>query len=117
MAVTGVHALLYTPEAEALRAVLTDALGWTHVDAGEGWLIFAMPPAEVGVHPADEPRHELALMCDDITATMAELAAKGISFRGKPEDRGWGIATTMALPGGMDIMLYEPRHHLAHGQP
>ncbi len=117
MPVTGVHALIYTPEADALRSVLTDALGWSHVDAGEGWLIFALPPAEVGVHPAEAPRHELSLMCDDIAATMAEFGAKGIEFRGEPVDRGWGIATTMVLPGGVDLMLYEPRHPVAHGQP
>jgi hypothetical protein len=115
MAITGVHALLYTPEAEALRAVLGDVLGWHGVDAGDGWRIFALPPAELGVHPADEPRHELTLMCDDITATMADLSAKGIEFRGPPADQGWGVATTMVLPGGVEVMLYEPRHPLAHG--
>ena len=73
MAVIGVHALIYTPEAEALRALLTDAIGWSHVDAGEGWLIFALPPAELGVHPGDQPHHELSIMCDDIAATVAEL--------------------------------------------
>lgn len=117
MAVIGVHALIYTPEAEALRAVLTDAIGWSHIDAGEGWLIFALPPAELGVHPGDQPHHELSLMCDDIAATMAELAAKGVSFRGEPEDRGWGLVTTMLLPGGVDVMLYQPRHPTAHGRP
>ena len=77
MAVIGVHALIYTPEAEALRALLADAIGWSHVDAGEGWLIFALPPAELGVHPGDQPRHELSLMCDDIATTVAELTVMG----------------------------------------
>ena len=117
MAVIGVHALIYAPEAEALRALLTDAIGWSHVDAGEGWLIFALPPAELGVHPGDQPHHELSIMCDDIAATVAELTAKGVSFRDEPEDRGWGVVTTMLLPGGVDIMLYEPRHPTAHGLP
>ena len=111
MAITGAHVLLYTPQAEALRTVLRDALGWEHVDAGDDWLIFALPPAELGVHPSEgETRHELSLMCDDIAATVAELQAKGIEIRGEPEDRGYGIVATMVLPGGVEIDLYEPRH-------
>ena len=116
MAITGVHALIYTPEADALRAVLTDAIGWSSVDAGDGWLIFALPPAELAVHPSDQPRHEVALMCDDITTTVAELQSKGITFRGEPEEQRWGVATTMVLPGGVDVMLYEPRHPIAPGR-
>jgi len=117
MAVTGIHALIYTPEVEALRAVLTDAIGWSHVDAGQGWLIFALPPAGLGVHPGDQPHQELSLMCDDIATTVSELTAKGVSFRGEPEDRGWGVVTTVVLPGEVDVMLYQPRHPTAHGQP
>jgi catechol 2,3-dioxygenase-like lactoylglutathione lyase family enzyme len=96
MAITGTHMLLYTSEPDALRAVLRDVMGWPHVDAGEGWLIFALPPAEVGVHPAEGPtyesgtRHQLSLMCDDIGATVAELRGKGVEVRGEPEDEGWG---------------------------
>ncbi len=114
MAITGVHALLYSPEADALRDVLDSAFGWSHVDAGGGWLIFALPPAEVGVHPGDAPRHELSLMCDDITATMAELRGKGISFKGEPETQPWGVTVTMVLPGDLEMMLYQPRHPTAH---
>lgn len=119
MAITGTHMLLYTAEPDALRAVLRDVIGWAHVDAGEGWLIFALPPAEVAVHPAGgpaaggAPRHELSLMCDDIGTTVAELRAKGVEVRGEPEDHGWGVAATLVLPGGVDVMLYEPRHPTA----
>ena len=108
--ITGAHVLLYTPEAEALRAVLRDVMGWSHVDAHEGWLIFALPPAELGVHPADAPRHELSLMCDDIHATVADLRERGIEIRGEPEAAGFGVQVTMVLPGGVEVMLYEPRH-------
>jgi catechol 2,3-dioxygenase-like lactoylglutathione lyase family enzyme len=114
--VTGVHALIYTPEAEALRGVLTDTMGWPHVDAGQGWLIFALPPAELAVHPGEEPRHELSFTCDDIASTVADLAAKGIAFRGEPEEHRWGVVATMVLPGGVDVMLYEPRHPTAYGR-
>ena len=94
MAITGAHMLLYTSEPEALRAMLRDVFGWKHVDAGDGWLIFALPPAELGVHPAEGPtyesgvRHQLTLMCDDIRATSRQLAAKGIEVVGEPQDEG-----------------------------
>ena len=122
MAITGAHVLLYTSEPEALRAVLRDVFGWKHVDAGGGWLIFALPPAELGVHPAEGPtyasgvRHQLSLMCDDIRATARQLAAKGIEVVGEPSDEGWGITVTLKLPGGVDVMLYEPRHPVAIGK-
>lgn len=114
MAITGAHVLLYTPEAEALRALLRDVIGWEHVDAGEGWLIFALPPAELGVHPSEgSTHHELWLMCDDVAATKAELAAKGIAFRDEPEETDFGVWVTMVLPGGVEVFLYEPRHATA----
>ena len=115
MAITGVHALIYSPEADALRAVLTDAMGWSHVDAGDGWPIFALPPTELGVHPGEEPRHELSFMCDDLPTTIADLSAKGIMFRGEPQEQRWGLSTTMVLPGEVEVLLYEPRHPIAHG--
>ena len=119
MAITGVHGLLYTSEPEAVRAVLRDVFGWEHVDAGDGWLIFALPPAELGVHPGAGPtfdsgvRHQLSLMCDDITATIDDLRSKGIQIRGEPQDEGYGITTTIVLPGELEIMLYQPRHPTA----
>jgi predicted enzyme related to lactoylglutathione lyase len=119
MPITGAHVLLYTSEPEALRAVFRDVFGWTHVDAGEGWLIFALPPAELGVHPAEGPtygsgmRHQLSLMCDDIHATSRDLQSKGVRVKGQPEDEGWGITVMLGLPGGVEVMLYEPRHPVA----
>jgi hypothetical protein len=113
MAITGVHCLLYTEQAEALRATLRDVFELPYVDAHDGWLIFALPPAELGVHPAEGPKHELSFICDDVEATMRDLAAKGIEFRGGPENQGFGIVATMVLPGGVDVMLYEPRHKTA----
>lgn len=113
MAITGVHTLLYSSQPDELRAVLRDVFGWDHVDDGGGWLIFALPPSEMGVHPADGPAHQISLMCDDLESTMAELSAKGITFSAEPEDQGFGIVTTMVLPGGVEMQLYEPRHTTA----
>ena len=119
MAITGVHALLYTSEPEAVREIFRDVFGWKHVDDGDGWLIFALPPAELGIHPAEGPtfeggvRHQLTLMCDNVEATVEELRAQGLEVRGDPEDEGFGITTTLLLPGGIELMLYEPRHKTA----
>lgn len=117
--ITGAHVLLYTTEPEALRATLRDVFRWKHVDAGDGWLIFALPPAELGVHPAEGPtyaagvRHQLSFMCDEIHATVRELRAKGIQVKGEPEDEGWGVTVMLGLPGGVEVLLYEPRHPVA----
>jgi catechol 2,3-dioxygenase-like lactoylglutathione lyase family enzyme len=110
MAVTGFHALVYTSEPDAVRAIFRDVFGFHHVDAGDGWLIFRLPPAELGIHPAERPKHEISLMCDDLEATMAELRTKGIDFAGEPQDEGYGITVMMRLPGGAEMQLYEPRH-------
>jgi predicted enzyme related to lactoylglutathione lyase len=108
---TGAHALLFAEDAEAASAFLADTLGLRSVDAGGGWLIFALPPAEVAVHPADgPPRHELYLMCDDIEATVAELEAKGAEIAAPVTDQGWGRLTALKVPGGGELGLYEPRH-------
>ena len=119
MGIIGAHVLLYTTEAEALRATLRDVFGWRYLDAGDGWLIFRLPPAELGVHPAEGPtyasgvRHQFTLMCDDIHATVRELRAKGIEVRGEPEDEGWGISVMTVLPGGVEVQVYEARHRTA----
>jgi hypothetical protein len=119
MGITGTHMLLYTSEPDAVRAILRDVFGWRHVDAGEGWLIFALPPSELGVHPAEGPtyesgvRHQFSLMCDNVGKTIADLRSKGITVEGEPQDEGWGISVMLKLPGGLDVMLYEPRHATA----
>lgn len=111
--IDGVHVLLYTREADGVRAFFRDVLGRKAVDAGDGWLIFALPPAELAVHPTeDEGHHELYLMCEDIERTMRELTEKGV--RCSPlQDQGWGLVTTLELPGGDELGLYEPRHDTA----
>ncbi len=116
MAIIGAHALLYSSEPEKLRAVFRDVFGWKHVDAGDGWMIFALPPAELAVHPDEGPtfesgvRHQLTFMCDDIGKTIRELRAKGIDVKGEPQDEGYGVTVMLGLPGGVEVMLYEPRH-------
>jgi predicted enzyme related to lactoylglutathione lyase len=109
--INGVHAIVYSRDAEAVRSFFADVLGYRSVDAGGGWPIFALPPAELAVHPTDgESSHELYLMCDDITATVEELTAKGVEVTGPVTDQGWGLLTAIRLPGGTEIGLYEPRH-------
>lgn len=113
MAIIGLHALMYVNKDEDTRRFLRDVLGFRAVDAGQGWLIFAMPPAELGVHPVDgEEYHELYLMCDDITSTVAELQKKGVTTT-PVQDRGWGLVTQINLPGGGALGMYQPRHPLA----
>ena len=118
MAFIGTHVLIYSSDAEATRAALRDVFGFAHIDAGQGWLIFALPPSELGIHPVDRPGakagdHAMSLMCDDIHAAVRELRAKGIQVKGEPEDHGYGITVMATLPGGVDIQVYEPRHPLA----
>lgn len=109
--INGVHAVLFTRDADALRAFLRDVLELPSVDAGGGWPIFGLPPAELAAHPSDEAgAGELYLMCDDIEATVADLAAKGVELSGPVRDEGWGLVTAITLPGGGELGLYEPRH-------
>ncbi|GAA4485348.1 hypothetical protein GCM10023094_40000 [Rhodococcus olei] len=114
--ITGAHIVIHSRDAEADRAFLRDVLGYPHVDAGGGWLVFALPPAEVAVHPTDgDGRHELYLMCDDVAATVAELTAKGVEFAAPVTDQRWGLLTSIRLPGGGEVGLYQPKHPTAHG--
>ena len=109
--ITGMHAIVFSPEAEKVRDFFGDVLGLSSVDAGGGWLIFALPPAELAVHPADgDARHELYLMCDSIDATLAELRDKGVEVAQDVTDQGWGLLATIRLPDGSEFPIYEPRH-------
>jgi catechol 2,3-dioxygenase-like lactoylglutathione lyase family enzyme len=109
--IIGLHAILFTDDADATRLFLRDTLGLDSVDAGDGWLIFAGPPAELAAHPADgRPHHEVYLMCDDIYASVAEFAAKGAEFADAVVEQAWGLSTTLKLPGGGQISLYQPTH-------
>jgi len=116
VAIIGMHAIMYSKKAEATRAFFRDVLGFPSVDAGHGWLIFAAPPAEIAMHPAEDAEyHELYLMCDDIEATTAELGKKGVTT-GAIQDRPWGRSSQIALPSGEELGLYEPRHPMAIGK-
>jgi catechol 2,3-dioxygenase-like lactoylglutathione lyase family enzyme len=107
------HAIVFSAEAEKVRAFFADVLGMPSVDAGGGWLIFALPPAELAVHPAEgETRHELYLMCDDIQATLGDLRARGVEVAREVSDQGWGLLAAIRLPDGSEFPIYEPRHPL-----
>lgn len=109
--ITGVHALVYSAKPDEMRAFFRDVLELRSVDAGGGWLIFALPPAELGVHPIEgEGHHELSLMCEDIDGTVARLREKGVDFSGEISDRAFGRTIAITLPDGSAMLLYEPRH-------
>jgi predicted enzyme related to lactoylglutathione lyase len=108
--ITGVHAIVFTPAADEVRAFFRDALGLPNVDAGGGWLIFALPPAELAVHPAEQPSHAIYLMTDDLDATIAQLAERGVGLARPITMQDWGRVTAIALPGGTELPLYEPSH-------
>jgi catechol 2,3-dioxygenase-like lactoylglutathione lyase family enzyme len=111
----GAHVILYSNNAEADRAFIRDTLGFAGVDAGDGWLIFKLPPAEIAVHPVEgDTKHELYLMCDNIENALAELAAKGVEISDPVSDEGWGVLASIRLPSGSDLSLYQPRHAVAY---
>ena len=113
--ISGAHVIVYSKNAEADRAFLRDVLGFKSVDAGYGWLIFSLPPAEVAFHPSDDNGvHELYLLCDDLKAEMASLAKKNVKCS-KVEEARWGSVTKIALPGGGRVGLYQPKHPTALG--
>lgn len=113
--INGAHVILFSRDAEADRAFIRDVLGFPHVDAGDGWLIFALPPAEIALHPTDgEPKHELYLMCDDIAGTLDGLRGTGVEISREVSDQGWGLLAAIRLPSGGELALYQPRHPVAH---
>jgi len=115
--ITGLHAIIYSEDADKVRAFLRDVLGLKSVDAGHGWLIFAAPPAELAAHPTEsgeKPHHQLYLMCDDLKATMKGLESKGVKLGAVNEAR-WGSITSIHLPGGSELGLYQPKHPTALG--
>jgi len=107
--ITGAHTILYADDAEAARAFFRDVLGFPAVDAGGGWLIFALPPGELALHPGASGTHRLYLMCDDLEGTMAELARKGVALGAVYQER-WVRVTTIEVPGAGEVGLYEPSH-------
>lgn len=114
--ISGVHAIIYSRDAEADRAFFRDELGLDSVDSGSGWLIFALPPAELAIHPTEEEDdHELYLLCEDIEATAAELERRKVILKRPFDEVAWGRVTRLTLPGGGRIGLYQPKHALAHG--
>ena len=113
----GAHVVVYSKDAAADRAFLRDLLGFSSVDAGDGWLIFTLPPTEVAIHPAEEnDRHELFLMCNDLKAEISALGSKGVHCSEVQEAR-WGSITRIQLPGGGELGLYQPKHPSALARP
>ena len=113
--ISGAHVILYSKDAEADRAFFRDVLGFPAVDAGRGWLIFALPPAEAAFHPSDQNgHHELYFLCDDVKAEIAALAKKNVKCTEVHEER-WGSVTKVGLPGGGEVGLYQPKHPTALG--
>ena len=115
--IIGAHTILYSTNPEADRAFLRDVLELTHVDLGDGWLIFGLPPSEVAVHPHDESDvHEFYLMCDDARTFVAHMAERGVACD-EVRDEGWGLMTRLTLPGGGKLGIYEPRHERPKPMP
>jgi hypothetical protein len=114
--IRGVHTMFYSSEAEALRAFIRDKLGFPCTDVGDGWLIFDLPEAEMGCHPADPAKgaasgtHDISFYCDDIEKTVAELKSRGVVFPDPVADHGYGLVTHFKMPGGLDVQLYQPRY-------
>jgi catechol 2,3-dioxygenase-like lactoylglutathione lyase family enzyme len=112
--IRGVHTMFYSSEPDALRAFLRDKLGFPGTDVGGGWLIFDLPEADMGCHPADKEApsgtHDISFYCDDIEKTVAELTARGVEFTGPVTDRGYGLVTHFKMPGAIVVQLYQPRY-------
>jgi catechol 2,3-dioxygenase-like lactoylglutathione lyase family enzyme len=112
--ITGTHVIVFADDPQAARAFFRDVLQLPHVDAHDGWLIFRLPPAELGVHPAEAPSHELSLLCDDLDATVDELTARGVEFVGTVQERRFGRVARLRVPGAGEMTLYQPSHPTAY---
>jgi len=113
--INGAHVIVYSRDAEADRAFVRDMLGFDGVDAGDGWMIFKLPPAEVAIHPTGaEPKHEFYLMCDDIASVLERLTAAGVEIAKPISDEGWGLLASIRLPSGAEQPVYQPRHPVAY---
>src|SRR5712664_4761127 len=108
--IKGMHGLFYTPNAKEVRAFIRDKLGFVHNDVGEGWLIFDIPEADLGIHPSDKVSHSISFYCDDIHKTVEDLRSRGVEFSSGITDEGWGLLTHFRMPGGMEVELYQPRY-------
>jgi predicted enzyme related to lactoylglutathione lyase len=116
--ITAMHTLVYAEDADAARAFFRDVVGWPHVDAGGGWLIFRTGGAELGVHPGGPgTHHAITLMCDDIEATVAEWRDRGVEFTRPIRDDGFGLTAMFVVPGGGEMQLYQPLHPTAFDLP
>jgi catechol 2,3-dioxygenase-like lactoylglutathione lyase family enzyme len=113
--INGAHVIFYSRDAEADRAFVRDVLGFDGIDAGDGWLIFKLRPAEVAMYPTGAaPKHELYLMCDDIASLLDDLVAKGVEIARPISDEGWGLLAAIKLPSGAEQPIYQPRHPVAY---
>lgn len=114
--IKGVHTIFYSSQPEELRAFIRDKLGFPFTDVGEGWLIFDLPEADMGCHPAESEdanpagRHDISFYCDDIEQTVAELQRRGVEFLDPISDQGYGLVTHFKMPGGVEVQLYQPRY-------
>jgi hypothetical protein len=108
--IKGLHALLYTPKPEELRAFIRDKLKFPFTDTGEGWLIFDMPEADLGCHPSDRVSHSVSFYCDDVKKTVEELKSRGVEFTSRITDEGWGLLTHFRMPGDVEVELYQPKY-------
>jgi catechol 2,3-dioxygenase-like lactoylglutathione lyase family enzyme len=116
--INGLHAMIFSDDAAADRAFLRDVLGFPYVDSGGEWLIFKMPPAEMGVHPGDGRRQqEVYFMCDDVAGTVTDLRGRGVEIVSEPTEQGYGVVAAFRLPGGGVIEIYEPKHPKATDLP
>ena len=119
--IKGVHTMFYSSQPEELRAFIRDKLGFPFTDVGEGWLIFDLPEADMGCHPADPVEgapagtHDISFYCDDIQKTVAELQRRGVEFTAGIADRGYGLVTHFKMPGGVEAQLYQPRYSKKKG--